>query len=83
MKKPLLAIFKVVGELLFLFGLLGWIYGILIALVYPSWLTLPLSHLTPDLRQDIFTIYAFVISAIGFVIWRLTKELASSNDSQA
>ena len=81
--KPLPAIHKVVGELFFLFGLFGWIYGVLVALVHPNWLTAPFSHLTPDLRQDIFTIYAFVISAIGFVIWRLTKELASANDSQS
>jgi hypothetical protein len=66
---------KAIGELVFVFGLLGWIYGILFQFRYPQWLTLQLTHLTPWLRVDIFTIISFVASAIGFFIWIVTMEL--------
>ena len=72
-----LIVLKVVGELFFLFGLLGWVYGVLIQLVHPEWVPLGLSHLAPWIRVDTFTIISFFISAIGFLIWRLTKELAT------
>jgi hypothetical protein len=75
---PKLIVLKVAGELLFLFGLLGWVYGLLIQLVYPQWISLGLSHLTPWIRVDTFTIISFFISAIGFLIWRLTKELSNN-----
>jgi hypothetical protein len=68
-------IIKGVGELLFLYGLLGWVYGILVQLIHPEWLPLGLSHLTPWIRTDTFTIISFIISAIGFFTWRLTREL--------
>jgi hypothetical protein len=78
MKKSLLLsiiIIKGVGELLFLYGLLGWVYGILVQLIHPEWLPLGLSHLTLWIRVDTFTIISFIISAIGFFMWRLTREL--------
>ena len=65
----------VIGELLFLFGLLAWIYGVIIQLVYPDWLPLMLSHLMPWIRVDTFTILSFILSAIGFFLWRLAKEI--------
>ena len=68
-------IIKVAGEFLFLFGLLAWIYGVLIQLIHPEWLTLGLSHLIPWIRVDTFTIASFVIAAIGFIMWRLTHEV--------
>ena len=68
-------VFKVIGEGLFLYGLLGWIYGILVQLVHPEWLPLPLSHLTLWLRTDTFTIASFLVSAIGFFIWQISREL--------
>jgi hypothetical protein len=68
---------KIVGEFLFLFGLLGWFYGLLIQLVHPEWLALGLSHIIPWIRVDTFTIISFVIAAFGFLVWRLAKELPS------
>jgi hypothetical protein len=68
-------VIKGVGELLFLFGFLGWIYGVLVQLIHPEWLPLGLSHLVPWIRVDTFTIISFVASAVGFLIWRLTREL--------
>jgi len=69
---------KVIGELLFLYGLLGWTYGVLVQLTHPNWLPLPLSHLTLWLRTDTFTVISFIISAAGFFIWRLTTELINA-----
>ena len=79
MKASLLStiVAKVLGELLFLFGLFGWVYGVLVQLVHPEWLTLQLSHLITWIRVDTFTIICFIISAVGFFIWRLTRELLS------
>lgn len=70
-----LIIIKVVGEFLFFFGLLAWVYGVLVQLIHPEWLPLGLSHLIPWIRVDTFTIICFVVAAIGFLIWRLSKEL--------
>lgn len=75
-------IVKVVGEFLFLFGLLGWIYGVLIQLIHPEWLTLGLSHLIPWIRVDTLTIISFIIAAIGFLTWRLIKETLNSTSKQ-
>ena len=30
---------RVLGELLFLYGLLGWVYGVLVQLTHPYWLS--------------------------------------------
>jgi hypothetical protein len=40
-----LVVLKVAGEFLFLFGLLAWVYGVLVQLIHPEWLPLSLSHL--------------------------------------
>jgi len=71
-----LAIVRVLGETLFLYGLLAWAYGVLIALIHPDLLPTQLSHLTTWIRTDTFTIISFLISILGFLIWRLTKELS-------
>ena len=70
-----LILLKVFGEFLFLFGLLAWVYGVLVQLIHPEWLPLSLSHLAPWIRVDTFTILSFIMAAIGFLIWRLSKEL--------
>jgi hypothetical protein len=35
-----IAIVKAVGEMLFLYGLLGWTYGVLAQLIHPDWVPL-------------------------------------------
>jgi hypothetical protein len=75
MKSIQLILVKTIGELVFVFGLLGWIYGIIFQFRYPQWLTLQLTHLTPWLRVDIFTMISFIASAVGFFIWMVTREL--------
>jgi hypothetical protein len=68
------AVVKVVGETLFLYGLLGWGFGVIVFFTKPELLEFQVSHLTPWLRQDTFTILSFIASMIGFFFWRLAKE---------
>jgi phosphotransferase system glucose/maltose/N-acetylglucosamine-specific IIC component len=70
-----IVIIKVVSAMLFLYGLLGWIYGVLIQLIYPYLLPFGLSHLIPWIRVDTFAVISFALSALGFLIWRITGEL--------
>jgi len=72
------ALVEVIGKLLFLYGLLGWIYGVLVQLVHPDWLTLGLTHLIPWIRVDTFAVISFIVSGVGFLMWMLTRELANS-----
>ena len=68
-------IVKVFALMLFVFGLLAWLDGIIIQLTYPQWLPLPVSHLL-NIRTDTFTISMFIVSTIGFFVWRLIVELS-------
>ena len=70
-----LVILKVAGEFLFLFGLLGWIYGVLVQIIHPHWQYASLSTLIPWIQVNAFAIVSFIIAAIGFIMWKLTKEL--------
>jgi hypothetical protein len=65
-----LIVLKVTGEFLFLFGLLSWVYGVLFQFIFPEWLTGGLSHFTPWLRVDTFTLIGFIVAAVGFLMWR-------------
>ena len=76
-----LNILKVIGEFLFLFGLLAWVYGVLIQFIHPEFLSTSLSHLVPWIRVDTFTIIGFFVAAIGFIIWRLAKEVLTTSKS--
>ena len=67
-------VIKVVGEVLFLFGSLAWLDGVGIQFTNPTLLPMPVSHLL-RIRTDTFTILMFIVSAIGFFIWRFTAEL--------
>ncbi|MGC9346439.1 MAG: hypothetical protein ACP5ER_06605 [Candidatus Bathyarchaeales archaeon] len=75
MRKTFLVVLKVIGETLFVYGLLGWIYGVLVQLFFPSWLCFGLSHLTPWIRIDTFAVISFIISIAGFFTSRLCKQL--------
>ncbi len=78
----LLLVVKVLAQLLFLFGLLAWFDGILIQLTHPDWLPLQLSHLTPWIRTDTFTILMFIMSAVGFFVWRVIAEVVKANQKK-
>jgi hypothetical protein len=70
-------VMNIVGQFLFLFGFLGWAYGVLVQMLHPEWLDLGLSHLIPWIRVDTFTILSFIVSALGFLLWRFAKEFMS------
>ena len=70
---------EVLGEVLYVYGLLGWIYGVTIQLAHSSWLPGGISHLTAWIRVDTFAIVSFLLSILGFFIWRLAKESAKSH----
>ena len=73
---------KVIGQVLFLFGLLAWLDGAVIQFTNPSWLPMPVSHLL-NIRTDTFTILMFIVSGFGFFIWRLIAELIKSEQNKA
>lgn len=79
----IMLVVKVAGELLFLYGLLAWLDGVVIQIVNPMWLAAPVSHLFLWLRTDTFTILSFIASALGFFMWRLAVELIKSEQNKA
>jgi hypothetical protein len=83
LRVSMVGIVKVLGELFFLYGLLGWTYGVVVQLVHPSWMFYGLSHLVPWIRVDTFTMVSFVVSAVGFLMWRLAKESDGSGLSRS
>ena len=73
---------KVVGQLLFLYGLLAWLDGVVVQFTNPMWLAMPVSHIL-NVRTDTFTILMFIVSAFGFFLWRITVELIKSEQNKA
>ena len=73
---------KVVGQLLFLYGLLAWLDGVVVQFTNPMWLAMPVSHIL-NIRTDTFTILMFIVSAFGFFLWRVTVELIKSEQNKA
>ncbi len=71
----LMLVVKVFGQLLFLFGLLSWLDGVIVQITHPEWLPLSVSHLLPWIRTDTFTILMFIVSAVGFFVWRVIAEI--------
>ena len=76
-----------VGLMLFLFGLLTWLYVIGFQLLYPDLVTggVRFSHLgfPPfNWRLDDVGIISFAVSAIGFLIWRVRAKKSSVNGSE-
>ena len=59
---------------LFIFGLLGWLYIAVVALVHPETLTWQLTHFAPWPREDTFGIVSFAVSFVSFFIWNLVKD---------
>ncbi|MGD0556915.1 MAG: hypothetical protein ABSA93_18295 [Streptosporangiaceae bacterium] len=67
---------KIVTEVslaLAIYGMIGWIYVGICALVAPQTLALPLTHLLPHLREDTSGALSFIVSFAGFVSYRLTR----------
>ena len=79
----IMLVVKVVGQVLFLYGLLAWLDGVVIQFTNPMWLAMPVSHLFLWIRTDTFTILSFIASAIGFFMWRLAVELIKFDQNKA
>jgi hypothetical protein len=67
-------IIEAVSLTLFVFGLLGWLYIVVVALVHPETLPLQLTHFALWPREDTFGEISFVVSFISFFIWNLVRE---------
>ena len=68
---------KVVREVslaLAIYGMAGWVYVGLCALVAPQTLALPLTHLVPSLREDTVGALSFIVSFLGFIAYRITRQ---------
>lgn len=66
---------KLVREIslaLAIYGMAGWIYVSICALVAPQTLALPLTHLLPGLREDTSGVLSFLLSFFAFIAYRLT-----------
>ena len=72
---------KVVGQVLFLYGLLAWLDGVVVQFTNPMWLAMPVAHFL-NIRTDTFTIFMFIVSAFGFFLWRITVELIKSEQNK-
>lgn len=55
------------------YGMITWVYVAICALVAPSSLALPLTHLLPYLREDTSGALSFGLSFVGFVTYRLSR----------
>jgi hypothetical protein len=58
----------------FVFGLLVWVYVIVIQVTHPIWVTEPFSHIQVfpfDWRLDEVGMAAFAVAAVGFFVWQI------------
>jgi hypothetical protein len=68
------ALMRAVALTAFLFGLLVWVYVIVIQVTHPEWLTEPFSHVDYfpfNWRLDEVGMAAFAIAVIGFLSWQI------------
>jgi hypothetical protein len=56
------------------YGLIGFIYVAICAFVAINTLYLPLTHLFPQLREDTSGAISFIVSFVGFVVYRIVRD---------
>lgn len=64
----------------FVFGLLVWVYVVVIQVTHPRWLVEPFSHVNIfpfNWRLDEVGMMAFAVAAVGFLVWQI--ELNTKN----
>ena len=74
------AIGRAVALTAFVFGLLVWVYVVVIQVARPEWLSLPLSHVDIfpfNWRLDEVGMTAFAVAAIGFLLWQIQLGMKS------
>jgi hypothetical protein len=59
---------------LWIYGLLGWLYIVLNAVVHQETLSLPLTHLLSWPREDTFGAICFAVSIASFFFWNVLRE---------
>ena len=67
------ALARAVSLTAFLFGLLVWIYVVLIQVTHPDWIYAPFSHVHVfpfNWRLDDVGMTGFGMAAIGFLLWQ-------------
>ena len=68
--------YRPVALTMFVFGLLVWLYVVVIQVTHPEWLPGQFSHVAfppLDWRLDEVGIIAFAVSAFGFFVWQLEE----------
>jgi hypothetical protein len=65
---------SIIGQTMFIYGFLAWIYGTIISILdvilCTNVVTFPVSHLFPWMSIGEMTVFAFFLSMIGFFVWR-------------
>lgn len=56
-----------------IYGMAGWIYVALSAIIVPRTLSLPLTHLLPHVREDTSGVASFILSFLAFISYRLSR----------
>ena len=65
---------RTVGLTMFVFGILAWLYVVIIQITHPQWLLGQLAHydVAPfNWRLDDIGVLSFAVAALGFLVWRL------------
>jgi hypothetical protein len=71
---------RVVALTAFVFGLLVWVYVVVIQVTHPEWLVEPFSHVDIfplNWRLDEVGMMAFAVAAVSFLVWQI--ELNAKN----
>jgi hypothetical protein len=77
---PRHAVARAVSLTAFVFGLLVWVYVVVIQVMDPEWLYEPFSHvgIFPfNWRLDEVGMTAFAVAAIGFLLWQIQLNMKS------
>jgi hypothetical protein len=72
------ALLRAVALTTFLFGLLVWVYAVVIQVTRPQWLSEPFSHVgffPFNVRFDEVGMAAFAVAAVGFLVWQVDVNL--------
>jgi len=67
-------VLRAVALTAFVFGLLVWLYVVVIQVTHPDWLYGPFSHVDIfpfNWRLDEVGMVAFAVSAAGFLLWQV------------
>ncbi|MGA3109382.1 MAG: hypothetical protein ABSD99_07975 [Candidatus Bathyarchaeia archaeon] len=71
---------RAVALTVFVFGLLVWVYVVVIQVTHPIWVVEPFSHVDIfpfNWRLDEVGMAAFAVAAVGFLVWQI--ELNAKN----